>query len=197
MHSIRLAEWILGIVTAPERAASTAGDLAERRITRGCLWFWHAAFRTVASLAWSGIVARPGHVAGLAFLGAIFALVAGFLYAFFSGLMFWYTDWYGLHIQWQPPFGAIMFNMPLLITSLFVGRMLARWAIDREVAACLVYIFLMPALSLLTDPPEGFGVWGVIAIFLQSAALQIPALAGGIWGRRRRVRFLRARHIEA
>jgi len=61
---------------------------------------------------------------------------------------------------------------------------LARLAVDREMAACVVYMVLMPILSLITDPPEGFGVWGVAGVFLATMAWQIPALAGALWVRR-------------
>jgi hypothetical protein len=68
---------------------------------------------------------------------------------------------------------------------------LAHWAVDRELAACFVYVIVTPACALIVDPPEGVGVLTVIAVFLGTAALQTPALAGAVWGRRRRMHVLR------
>jgi hypothetical protein len=197
MRSIRLAEWILSLVTAPDRATSTAGDLAEERATRGPIWFWDAILRTVASHVWRGIAETPARVTGLAFLGAIVEVTAEFVGAFLSGVIFFFAAWWGAHpIQWHSPFWTIVSAIPSLITSLIIGRILARWAVDREVATCLVYVILTPTCSLIIDPPEGLGVLSVVAGFLGTVALQTPALAGAVWGRRHRLRALRPRHIE-
>ena len=197
MRSICLAEWMLSLVTAPDRATSTAGDLAEERATRGPLWFWDAILRTVASHVWRGIAERPARVPGLALLGAVFEVMVEFLWAGLSGVMFFFAAWWGAHpSQWRSPVWTIAFAIPSLITSLIIGRMLARWAVDREVATCLVYVILTPTCYLIIDPPEGLGVLSVVAVFLSTAALQTPALVGAVWGRRRRLRALRPRHIE-
>lgn len=184
MSNIRFAEWILSLVSAPDRAVSTAGDLAEGMATYGAVWFWSAVARTAASHVWRGVAEMSGRVARAAFVGGFLAVAAGFLWAYLSGSVFWYMA--GAHIH-HSVLWAIVLNMPSLITALVIGRIMARWAVDREVAACLVYIILMPALDLIVDPPQGFGVLGVVVVFLQTAALQIPALAGALWERRRRL----------
>lgn len=197
MRSVRLAEWILGLVTAQDRASSTAGDLAEERAGRGPIWFWCAVLRTVASHVWRGISERPVRVAGLAFLGAVFEVTVEFLWAGLSGVLFFFAARWGAHpTQWQSPLWTIVFAIPSLITSLIIGRMLARWAVDREIAACLVYVILTPTCALIIDPPEGLGVLTVVAVFLGTAALQTPAMAGAVWGRHRRLHALQPRHID-
>ena len=56
---VRIAEWVLELVTAHERAASTVGDLRESAATRGEAWFWSSVLRTMGSLLWRGIIAEP------------------------------------------------------------------------------------------------------------------------------------------
>ena len=102
MRSIRLAEWILSLVTAPVRAASTAGDLVEERSTRGPIWFWNSVLRTVASHVWRGIAEAPARVAGVAFLGAVIEVAAGFLWAFLSGIMFFFAGLWFISSSRQP-----------------------------------------------------------------------------------------------
>ena len=184
MRNIRLAEWILGLVIASDRAASTAGDLAEEKAIRGPVWFWCAVLRTAASHVCRGVAETPTRVVGLAFLGAVFGLMLEFLFAWESGAVFF---WMSLHrIHWNL-FWMVLLETPSLIASFLIGRILARWAVNREVAVGLVYVILAPACGLFIDPPAGVSVFAAAGVVLGGAALQTPALAGAIWGRRRRL----------
>ena len=69
MHSTHLAEWILGLVTSRDRAASTVGDLVEEASSRGAVWFWSGIVRIAASLLWRGVAENPLRLAGVAFIG--------------------------------------------------------------------------------------------------------------------------------
>lgn len=46
----RIAEGLLALVTTPDRATSTVGDLMEHAGQRGGLWFWSSVLRTMGAL---------------------------------------------------------------------------------------------------------------------------------------------------
>jgi len=188
MRDIRIAEWILSLVTAPERAAATAGDWAEQSVTRGRVWLWCSLSRTVALLVWRAIAEMPAGLIGLIFLGAAIEVAVEFLFAALSGLIFIFVSW--LHLTAAP--WSIVLSAQPLITSLIIGRILARRAVGRELAAGLVYFVLAPIVNIISDPPEGLSMLAVVVLLLADAATQAPALAGAVWGRRRRLRALRA-----
>ncbi len=183
MHNISLAEWTLSLVTSRDRAASTAGDLAEEAGTRGTAWFWSGVLQTAASLLWRDVSDNPARIAGLAILGLAVYVVLDLLFAGLSGVAFFVAAFPSGH---APQLGAmvwrIWFLAPVLVTPLATGRMLARWAPGREAAACLAYAIAAAAfacVSMMVVP-------GSIA-FLSDAAPQILVLAGAAWGRRRRL----------
>jgi hypothetical protein len=189
MRNIRLAEWILSLVTTPERASSTAGDLVEEGAVRGRVWFWHAVLRTVASHVWRGVTDAPGRVLGVAFAGAILNGAAGFLLAGLFGVVFFVVSFFALGAHLNDTFLGILVAILFLIISFLTGRVLARWAVGRELAACLAYVIVASACNLFDDSRTNAGVLTVIAVFLGNMAMQTPALAGAIWGRRRRARL--------
>ena len=49
MRNAATAEWILKLVSPPDRAVSTIGDLLEESSGRGPFWFWCAVLTTAAS----------------------------------------------------------------------------------------------------------------------------------------------------
>ncbi len=183
MHNISLAEWILALVTSQERAASTAGDLAEEAGARGAAWFWSGVLRTAASLLWREVADNPVRVTCLAILGLAVYVVLDLLFAFLSGVAF-FADAYqsGHSIQLNSLAWRIWFLAPVLLIPLATGRMLARWAPGREAAACLGYAIAAAAfgcVSMMVVP-------GSVG-FLNDAAPQILVLAGAAWGRHRRL----------
>jgi hypothetical protein len=77
MRSAAAAEWILSLVTEPDRASSTVGDLVEESSPRGALWFWASVWRTAGSHFWRDLSASPLRMAGLAFCGLAACVLAG------------------------------------------------------------------------------------------------------------------------
>jgi hypothetical protein len=71
MRRVRFAEWILGMFTGRERAASLAGDLVETAAERGVFWFWSSVARTAGALLWSELAGNLFFVAGLGLRGVL------------------------------------------------------------------------------------------------------------------------------
>ena len=180
MHSVHIAEWILALVTTRDRAASTVGDLTERAATRGVAWFWCGVLRTAASLLWRDVAEHPARVTGLAFLGLAVYIGIDLLFAGLSGVAFFWAAMakgHPLHLDsigWK-----LWFTAPVLVSSLLIGRMLARWAPRRELAACVVYAILASIYNLVPM----LGDSGVFSALL--CILIVPA--GAAWGRYRRL----------
>jgi hypothetical protein len=71
MRNAAAAEWILSLVAAPDRTASTIGDLVEEASARGILWFWSSVLRTACSYLWRDLRASPLRMVRLAFWGLL------------------------------------------------------------------------------------------------------------------------------
>ena len=179
MHRINIAEWILGVVTSRDRAASTVGDLIEGAATRGTVWFWSGVLRTAASLLWRDIVERRVRLTGLALAGLAVYIGTDLIFAGLSGAAFFgagVASGHPLHLDsigWK-----LWFTAPVLVSSLLVGRMLARWAPGRELAACVVYAILASIYNLVPMLGDNGVFSALLCIFI------VPA--GIAWGRDRR-----------
>lgn len=89
----------------------------------------------------------------------------------------------------------IAVNALYLIISLWIGRKLARWAPDREPAACVAYaivnwtlvvlcsVLLMPLLVSSEYPRLSDALW----ILFNVVAQCVPVLIGAVWRRNRRL----------
>lgn len=187
MHSTHIAEWILGLVTSRDRAVSTVGDLVEEASSRGMVWFWSGILRISASLLWRGVAENPLRLAGVAFIGLAVDVVASLLAAALSGLVFFFVARSGHQLQGNSVWWTIGLDAPTLLLSLWIGRMLARWAPGRELSACLAYGILgsLFSLVLMFVAPGGLGVSALIGVFLSDLLQRTPVLAGAVWGRHR------------
>jgi hypothetical protein len=177
MHNIHIAEWILALVTSQDRAMSTIGDLTEEAATRGVVWFWSHFLRTAASFLWRDITEDLARFIKLAFLGLAVYIGIDLMFAGISGAMFFiaYVSGHPLHsdsIGW-----SIWFITPALVSSLLIGRMLARRAPGRELAACLVYATFVSVYNLVPVFGDNGGFSAVLCI--------LTVLAGAAWGRYR------------
>ena len=170
MHSIHIAEWILSLVTSRDRAASTVGDLMEQAADRGIVWFWSGILRTAASLLWRGVVENNARVARLAFLGLAIYVGIDMLYAFLTGVVFFLA---ANSIGWK-----FLLAARLLGSSLLIGRLLARQAPRRELAACLVFAVFIAVYDVSPMLGNNGGVSALLSILSVSATTA--------WGRRRR-----------
>ncbi len=181
MHNMNVAEWILALVTTDDRAASTVGDLMEEMAPRGVLWFWSGVFRTAASLLCRNVAEQPARLIGLAFLGLAVYIGIDLAFAGLSGFAFFQSamaSGHPLHLDsigWQ-----LWFALPVVVSSLFIGRMLAHWAPGRELAACVACTILTSIYNLAPM----LGDNGTISALL--CILVVPA--GAAWGRTHKLR---------
>jgi hypothetical protein len=116
MPNANIAERILSLVTTPDRAGATVGDLIESRV--GALRFWF----TIASQVLRRLVI-PG--------------VLGFLAQFF--LFFWagFALRFSI-IHLSRPFTVV--RITLLATQVLVGYVIARYGKMRALGICLIVI---------------------------------------------------------
>jgi len=188
MHSAHIAERILALVTTRDRAASTAGDLTERAAARDAVWLWSIVLRTAASFLWRDVAEHAARLTGLALLGIAFYIAIDFLFAGLDGVAFFtvaYTS--GKHLQLDSIGWRIWFAAPVLVSAPLIGRMLARWAPGRELAACVVYAVLVSTYNLVPMLGDNGGFTALLCI------LSVPAAAA--WGRYRRLEAMHARPL--
>jgi hypothetical protein len=174
-HKTRIAERILGLVTTRDRAACIAGDLTEVAAARSDIMFWASVFGTATSLLWREIAEHPAHLTGLALAGLAVYIVIDGLFAGLDGVAFFIAALSGgNHIQPDSIGWKIWFVVPVLVSSLLIGRMLARWARGLEMAACAVYAVFVSIYNLV----PALGNNGTLtAVF---CVLVVPA--GAAWG---------------
>ena len=159
---------------------SIPGDLTEEAAPRGAVWFWSRVLRTAASLLWREMTEHPAGLTGLAFLGLAVYIGIDLLFAFVSGVAFFIAglvSGYRFHLDsigWK-----IWFTAPTLVSSLLIGRMLARWAPGRELAACLMFAILVSVYDLVPMFGDNGGVSALSCILI--------VLTAAVWGRYRRV----------
>ncbi len=179
MRSIHLAEWILSLVTTRDRAASTVGDLAEAASIHGVAGFWSRVLRTTASLLWRNVAENPVRITGLALLGIALYIGIDMFFAGLSGVAFFVAAYRsGNHQDLNSIGWKIWFTAPVLISSLLIGRILARWAPGRELAACLIYAILVSIYNLVPMLGDNGGFSNLLCILI------VPA--GAAWERYRR-----------
>jgi hypothetical protein len=117
----------------------------------------------------------------LALIGLAVYIGIDLIFAGLSGVAFFGTamaSGHPLHLEsigWR-----LWFTAPVLVSSLFVGRMLARWAPGRELAACVVYAILASIYNLLPMMGDNGALAALLCILI------VPA--GAAWGRYRRLR---------
>jgi hypothetical protein len=200
MRSLHIAEWILGLVTSRDRAASTVGDLVEAAATRGGGWFWSGVFRTAASLLWRDVAEHPARMTGLAVGGlaveiglSVLALVLAGVAGSAAGILGGWSGPPATSVGWRL-FLKLVVDVPIWVTPFVIGRILARWAPGRELAACLAYAILGSAFNIVImvvfPGSNGLSISGLVGGILSDAAQQSPLLAAGaVWGRRSRRRI--------
>jgi hypothetical protein len=170
MRNARLAEWILSLVTTPERAAATVGDLLEDRVDVGALRFWSAVMLTSLSLLWRDVAEHPLRMVRLAALGLVlqlllsFGMTVGYVVLFAVYKLAWsafvsfepgpswsrFTGMGGIILLWLTGWGA------LLLSQFQVGRVLAKRSPGRELAPCVATTLLGLAIAF----PIALGLGG-------------------------------------
>lgn len=189
MRNIHIAEWILDLVTSRDRAASAVGDLVEEATPRGVVWFWSGVLRIAASLLWRSVAENPVRLAGVALIGLTVDVVASLLFAGLSGVAFFVAARIGHLGQGNSVWWTIGLDAPTLFLSLWIGRMLARWAPGRELGACLAYGIAGSLFSLVMIfvASGDLGASALFGVWVSDVVQRTPVVAGAVWGRRRRV----------
>jgi hypothetical protein len=152
MRSASAAEWVLSLVTSPDRVASTVGDLVEEASTRGAFWFWSSVLRTACSHVWRDLCACPLRT----LLRAVWGLLADFVVSLLPWLVAILFVWVGVY---RP---GVYMSMPsplaLSIASVvactavpfLVGWEVARRSDGRELATALAMVAVFGALFALS-----------------------------------------------
>jgi hypothetical protein len=141
MRNARLAERILSLVTTPERASATVGDLLEDRRHDGALRFWSAVLITTLSLLWQDVAASPLRMARLAVLG----LLLQWLLSVGTAIGYWL--FYAAFKHTWPTIVAT--GVLMLLAQFQVGRVLAKRSPGRELAPSVATTLLAVALPFL------------------------------------------------
>lgn len=193
MVEAALAEALLSLFTARERAAAVAGDLVEEAPRRGRVWFCVSLLGVALALFASAFGARRGRV----------------LWLFASGFVLWLGAYTavraaGAAAGLQPlvlPAGAVA-EMPwslqaylalsLVLSGLAAGAVLGRRARVHGVngAAPLAAFWASAALiAPLVDLAVGTATWHCTLLYVLGLPLfyVLPLLAGGALGARSRV----------
>lgn len=187
MHNLQMAEWILNLVTTPDRAASTVGDLAENSRR-----FWADVLRTAGSMVWSDVVRDRKQMMFLALRGFAFEIGVGILLVLALGIAFGLVVAICIFAGWQPPHfnpDSIGWMAMPIVFPLLTGRMLARWAPGREIAAGLAFLILNLSLAVVIGIGARlyFGGGDSPAQALLSFAGYLLILVGAAWGRQCRL----------
>jgi hypothetical protein len=184
MRNAQVAEWILSLVTTPERAASTVGDLMESAPSRGRFWF--GVLRTAVSLLWRELAANPARMARLAGSGFLVGLVMIFVCFFVIIPLTLVLSRAGVQD------GKVYVSWPFTVGSMFVmilvpfqqGRWVARWSPGQELAACVALTILTAAVDAVL---MALRMETVFQLMLSITSPLIPMFAGALWVRRKRL----------
>ena len=152
MRNAYIAEWILSLVTTPERAAATVGDLLEDGGGHGVVWFWASVLSTMLALLWRDVLSNPRRMARLAVIGYLYQFLlyaaAVLSIAVVLGIGILVAAALGIIDPQHPPvfqnwpisglFGVVIY----IVVQFVVGRWLARRSPGQELAPCMVQVIL-------------------------------------------------------
>jgi hypothetical protein len=182
MRSSEVAEWILSLVTSPERAAATVGDLLENASELGT--FWLGVLRTAVSLLWQEVAAHPARMTGLAFRGFLVGL--GLLFVCFLIIIPLTLVLSRGGVQDETIYASWPFTAASILALILVpfqqGRWLARRSPGQELAACLALAILTATVDAI---PVALGMETISQLVLSIAAPLIPLFAGAVLVRKK------------
>ena len=161
MREARLAEWILSLVTAQERAASTVGDLLEERLTRGRFWF--EVLRTAGVSFCRDLFSHPFTTLVLAVSAWAAQVCSGYLL---------YTGPY-LVLPIRPDEWTARITRILLCTlaPMLIGWVVGKCSKGREVATSLVAAAVLPYGIPSYPQISAFGEFSVLVTFTLAGAI--------------------------
>ncbi|MGH9646395.1 MAG: hypothetical protein ACRD4E_06215 [Bryobacteraceae bacterium] len=191
MHSARIAEWILSLVTTPEGASAAVGDLMEGRSIGGPFRFWLGILRTAFSMLWREFSDEPARMMSLAIRGLLlqFGFLFGSLLIFVIGFGFLGGI---IALLWHPtkatdplPFARALGTMMGIVFAIFapfqVGRWMARRSPGQELAACLALTLFTAAVDVIS---LASGMETVPQLMRSIILPLIPTFAGAVWVRK-------------
>ena len=210
MRNAHLAEWILSLVTTPERAAATVGDLLEVHAAHGSVRFWVSVAATLCAHVWGDLAAHPIRMSLLGLQGIVLQLLISLALAFGLGLSYALirmvvkgvgdldaqvvSGWGEKPAPWLLSAAMVLGWLSTLLSSYLVGRILARRSPGRELAPCIATVamgFVLPYLAfgfvgrLALPTATLFGLFG--QTFLYSFPPFVALMTGAIRVRRQRL----------
>jgi len=201
MRNTQVAEWILSLVTSPDRAASTVGDLMEGAARRGAFWFWLGVLRTALSMLWRDFSDDPARTMGLAIRGLLleivmlvaFVICAAFLGGVIGGV--WYVA--GTVNAPHPVISSLGWMLAGVVAwgliPFQIGRWLARRSPGRELAPCvgfMLFDLVTCGIGLIWGGTQSSllqFLFGLMTGLSLSVLLTIPLMAGAALVRRKRM----------
>jgi hypothetical protein len=146
MYRAKVAEWLLSLTTSPERAASTAGDLAQESATRGTFWFWRSLVGIAGSLVLREWATRPLRMTGLALAASLINTVL-FVFSFAAIVVVIEIALGGtrlLGLDWNVDIYIASWwtKASVALSQILIGRWLARRSPGKELPACLAFVLL-------------------------------------------------------
>jgi hypothetical protein len=153
LRSAKGAEWILSLVTTPDRAAEAVGDALEQ--TRGVVALWWYVLRTAVRLCGRDVWDARWWMLALGLGGLLTeAVLTGVLW--FGGMWLWISI---VHNHWgpwmadraTPQWAVSLFSAAIsnVLVPFFVGRLVGRFSGGREVGAGLALAAMHTALALV------------------------------------------------
>jgi len=160
MRKARIAEWILSLVTSPERAASTVGDLLE---TESTFRFWLAVIRTACFVVWHDFSREWPRTLGFATVGLLayytLPIIFAVGYGIAWGLILMIANGLGIadlgHLS-NPPLGStnalirtstVVGVLTVALVAFQIGRWMARRSRGRELVPCVAMVALDTVVS--------------------------------------------------
>lgn len=201
MHHDRVAEWILSLVSAPDRAVSVVGDLLEEAVVRGPLWFWMCVAQRTLALLWHNLTETPFRMAGWGAFGwfvymllSVVLWFGGFVFVtLLWGMGYFFTHHTGLELlasalkirfDWPPPPKGVMHWSELFLmctaAPFQVGRITARYWPGRELAAWVIMSLVWPFMAVLVP----FVAMSTRVSLPMIPVIQAFVLLGALWARR-------------
>ena len=160
---VRRAESILRLATTPERAATIAGDLAERGVR-----FRRSVLSTAISLAGRDVLHRPGRLAGL-------AVAVIFVQILLREMLLWTVPFLLFQVVPDPGVSGLQVSRAVLFFALqiLLGRTVARRFAQYSLAVCFAVSACSVILTIMSGHPLFYSVF-----YLPAYCWQVPFAAG-------------------
>jgi len=196
MRKADAAEWILSLVSEPDRASSTTGDLLEQTAGRNAVWFWLSVARITASHLVSDLRAARGRMIWLAIRGVLAYVPLAFfaVLAMVAPIGIWMAiSWFlGTPRDFHVPswYGYAAAAIVETAIPFVIGQSIAENSRGRELAAGFAFAFVLAALGAISafsgNPAVSANpAYPQVGFPISALAQSAFAIAGAICCRRR------------